>query len=126
VASQFETLWRDQAVEALLSLFGETFILRRGTDTAELTAEIAAHEEVESEDRGFRQTWRGLKLTLRAADYLVAGLGVAPAKGDRFVKYLDDGTALVYTALPPKSKPVYEKIGDGYELLVYAKETGTE
>lgn len=124
--SDFDAMFQATGSPALSSLFGEPLILRRGDYTTEITAEISAHEEVESEERGFRQSWRGMKLTLRAADYLVADVVVTPAKGDQFVKYIDDGTAIVYTALPPKSKPVFEKIGDGYELLVYAKETGTE
>lgn len=126
MATDFESLFQSQAIPALQSIFGETYIYRRSTDIVELTTEAAPHEEVESEERGFKTTWRGLRFTITASDIVIDGVVVTPTKGDQLVKYLDDGTAVVYTVLPPKGKPAYEKIGDGYQLLVYAKEYGTE
>jgi hypothetical protein len=124
--SDFDTLFQDQAVPLVASVFGEDVLLRREGSEEEVTAEIAVHEEEETDDRGFRMAWRGVKVTILAADYKVDGEAVTPAKGDQIIRPADDGISVIYTVLSRKNKPLYEKIADGRQLRVYAKETGSE
>jgi len=127
MASDFDTMFRDQAIPVLQSQFGESFALRRGSLTTTIIAEMSLHEEEETDDRNFRTAWRGVRFTVTASDYVIGSDLCTPAKGDEFVHHNADGTATVYTALPPKGKKTFEKLdADGYQLLVYAKETGTE
>jgi len=90
--------------------------------SVDVVLQKATYEEVESEERGFKLTWRGVKFTATATELLLAGEQITPTKGDTIVS--QDG--IVFTVLPPKDKPAYEQIGDGYELTIYAKQTGTE
>jgi hypothetical protein len=127
MSSEFETLFQDQAMPALRDTFGSPYTYRRGTATVDITAEMVPHEEEETNDRGFHTSWRGVKFTTRGARLVLDEALITPTKGDEILQYLESGSAIVYTVLPPKDKPPYERIdGEGYEYLIYAKQTGTE
>ena len=132
MASEFETLFQDQAVPALRDTFGSPFTYRRGTATVEITAEMSPHEEEEGSNRenihsSWRLKWRGVRFTTRGARLVIDEALITPIKGDEILDYLESGSAIVYTVLPPKDKPAYERIdAEGYEYLIYAKQTGIE
>lgn len=107
-------------------VFGKSFVYRRGAATVPITAILSSRQVEGQAERGVRDTWNGVAFVCQAADLVLDGSRVTPQRDDEVLEPIAGGYR-AFTVLPLPDKRVFEPLdAEGFQIAVFAKETGTE
>lgn len=102
------------------SLFGETVTLQRGTDsTASVPASwMGQGSEIQTQTRmGVKTSFIDREWLVAKADYVIDGIAVTPAAGDRLV----DSDGITWEVMSQPNMPAAESYAGGLEWLLRTK-----
>lgn len=98
----------------------------RGADSAEVKATVGRTVFEVDDGRGVLEKWESRDFLVAAAELVLAGSPVLPARGDR-VRETQGGKVYVYEVMAPGAEPCW-RYSDAYRgtLRVHTKHVATE
>ena len=122
MSSAFDQCWQ-QVAPQFDAFFGAPMTYVRGSLSVAITASVVSNGTEADEEQGIIDAWRACTIAITAADLILGGKQVVPAKGDRITRTLPGGQVQHYEVMPPPDSEVYESLDpDEFQLIVYCKQ----